>query len=106
MGLYCRNPELQPFEKSQFRNVANRATPWRAVGGLLFVTKQRVVFKPHRVDALFKAKPWSRPRADVMAVNVESGAPHLSVQNWGSRLRFELVWGILSCFWFGIRLRP
>jgi hypothetical protein len=65
VGFYFREPELWEGETVVHRYRANWAPKVRAIGGELFLTSQRVMFVPHRVDALFGAKDWSYRREEI-----------------------------------------
>lgn len=61
--------ELLPEEQVLWSCLANRTqNRWRAVGGKLFVTNQRLVFLPHFFDAALKGDKWVADRSDVTSV--------------------------------------
>jgi hypothetical protein len=52
-------PNLRPNEHviNTFR--ANRSQGWRAVGGHVLITSERVIFYPHKVDEVTGAGMWT-----------------------------------------------
>jgi hypothetical protein len=60
---------LEPDEVEQLAIPANHTVSrWRAVGGKLIATSQRLVFRPHRFDRAFGGRVWSVPLASIRAV--------------------------------------
>jgi hypothetical protein len=89
MGFYFVEPDLLPGETVRYTYAANRANSWRSIGGRLSVTDKRMVFRPHRVDALFHAQPWSCRLQDVASVNV--AAKQLNAKEMGVRNRLQIT---------------
>jgi hypothetical protein len=89
VGFYFREPELWEGETVVHRYRANWAPKVRAIGGELFLTSQRVMFVPHRVDALFGAKDWSYRREEI--AQFEMAPKHLSGRQMGVLDRIRLT---------------
>jgi hypothetical protein len=89
VGFYFVEPNLLQGEEIRRRYAANRASTWKSVGGQLLVTNLRIIFQPHRVDALFHAQPWSGRLRDVASVDV--AAKKLSAKEMGVRNRLQIT---------------
>ena len=51
---------------------ANHTVGWRAVGGKLYLTDRRLLFRPHVLErSLFFGKEWSAPRTEVAGFDVQ-----------------------------------
>ena len=66
-----KEPELHGRELVEWAVRANRSQGNRAVGGRLFLTSERLVFVPNRLDDVLGGESWSRSRQDVDDVAVE-----------------------------------
>src|SRR5205823_1300502 len=64
------SPLLGPNEVAVWSGPANRTQGWRAVGGKLFVTDQRVVFIPHSFDRKTGGSGWSCSGPEIQAIGV------------------------------------
>lgn len=93
MGVFVNDPTLQTGEEVQLRYRANRFVRWRAIGGLLLITNQRVLFQPHRFDEWFKATQWSCPAREVTGVEVVKRSLSFNPQRWRDGLMLSLVSG-------------
>ena len=78
-GGWLTSFRARPGEVIRWSAMANRTqgdptrgVP-RAVGGKLFLTNQRVLFTPHRLDYLFAGEKWEAAVADIQQVDKE---PH------------------------------
>jgi hypothetical protein len=70
-GIFTARFRLRSGEAASSVWLANYSeSSMRAVGGRLIFTTQRIAFVPHRIDAMFKAKAWERPVADVVGAKV------------------------------------
>ena len=89
MGWYFREPTLWKGETSLHRYRANRATKWRAIGGLLVATDQRLIFEPHHVDGLFGAQTIEMSLRQIDSVEVTP--PRRSTSELGIKDRLEVT---------------
>lgn len=64
-------PNVSEQEVIKWKQLANRAQGSRAVGGRLFLTDERLLFQPNRVDAATKGLPWSTALAQIASVGIE-----------------------------------
>jgi hypothetical protein len=66
MGWLIAAPEMREGERVLWRKFANRQqSAVRVVGGRLFLTDQRLIFQPHRLDAALGGEGWSAALKDV-----------------------------------------
>ena len=70
-GFWVRKPTLQADEVARWQTAANRTQGNRSVGGRLFLTNQRVLFEPNRVDSITGGQRWSVDLTEVHEVGVE-----------------------------------
>src|SRR5436853_3642919 len=70
-GGWLTSQEARTGEEVVYSRLANRMQGSRAVGGKLFLTDQRILFCPHRIDGLLAGKQWSVETGDVAEVGVE-----------------------------------
>jgi hypothetical protein len=71
MGIWVGSPLLEGVEKLRWKRAANHTQGNRAVGGRLFMTNQRLIFQPNRLDAATKGLQWSVRLRDVQSVGKE-----------------------------------
>ena len=89
-GLFAAVP-LQAGEQELARfNVNYTQSARRAVGGRLFVSTQRLVFCPHRLDAATGGETWALPRSAVTQVGVRPKGG----DTFGGGLRDRLAIGV------------
>jgi hypothetical protein len=67
-------PELKPGEQEIETYRASRSQGSRAVGGHLLLTNQRVVFYPHKLDAVTGGKSWECDLASIANLRVAEQA--------------------------------
>lgn len=71
VGWFVKSPLLRPNEQVVFDRLANRQVGWRALGGRLVGTQERLIFTPNVVDSRTGGEEWSIPLRDVRGVTVE-----------------------------------
>ncbi|WP_174278081.1 hypothetical protein [Goekera deserti] len=82
MSAWITCPQLQPGEHTLFRALANTFSGgWRALGGWVTVTDRRLLFSPHRVDALTGGRPISIDRTAIRRVTVNRPGLHAARQH-------------------------
>lgn len=70
--------------------LANRQQDgWRAVGGKLYLTNQRIIFCPHFLERVLGGKKWSTPLDDITDATTE--APDGEPLSGGLRPRLALL---------------
>jgi hypothetical protein len=69
-SAWVPKPVLKPGEREIETYRANRSQGSRAVGGHLLLTNQRVVFYPHKLDALTGGKSWECDLVSIASVGV------------------------------------
>ena len=90
-GGWITSQEARPDEEVTWSRSANRMQGSRGVGGKLFLTNQRILFSPHRIDALTGGKQWSVESANVSEVGVEpKGSGKASKLGGGLRDRLRI----------------
>lgn len=90
-GGWLTSQEAHAGEDVSWSRLANRMQGSRAVGGKLFLTDQRILFCPHRVDGLLFGKPWSVELAAVSEIGVEpKGSGKASKFGGGMRDRLRI----------------
>ncbi|MGC5258063.1 hypothetical protein ACPXCG_17095 [Gordonia sp. DT218] len=71
-GGWLASVEALPDERILLKYASNHTqSRRRAVGGRLFVTSDRIVFLPHRLDALTGGRQWAAMVEQVVRVSVE-----------------------------------
>ena len=65
-------PTLRPNERELATYPANRSQGFRALGGHLLLTDQRVVFYPHAVDSATGGKGWECELASISGVRMSA----------------------------------
>jgi hypothetical protein len=65
-------PTLRPDERELATYPANRSQGFRALGGHLLLTDQRVVFYPHAVDRATGGKSWECELASISDVRMSA----------------------------------
>src|SRR5271156_4680585 len=71
MGLWVKRPVLRAGEKVSWRRGANRSQGNRVVGGRIFVTNQRLIFVPNRLDSITGGHHWSVLLNEIEDVRLE-----------------------------------
>jgi hypothetical protein len=71
MGRWVREPELAEDESITMTLAANRQVRWRAVGGRLFVTNERLIFEPNAVDRRSGGGRWECRLGSIRSVEVD-----------------------------------
>lgn len=93
MASWIDEVELAPEEQLVWKRLANRQQgAYRAVGGRLLLTNQRLIFMPHKFDSATWGKPWSQDLARITKVAIEPrhyGVP-LVTPNVGLRRRLRI----------------
>ena len=90
-GGWLTSQEALAGEEVAWSRAANRMQGSRAVGGKLFLTDQRILFCPHRVDGLLRGKPWSVDIGAVSEIGVEpKGSGKASKLGGGLRDRLRI----------------
>jgi hypothetical protein len=69
-SAWVPKPVLKPGEREIETYRASRSQGSRAVGGHLLLTNQRVLFYPHKLDALTGGKSWECDLASISHVRV------------------------------------
>jgi hypothetical protein len=99
MGIWVRGPDLGQSEKVVWNRAANRTqSRGRAVGGRLYLTQERLVFEPNRVDAITGGSSWQAALGHIAGVS--SQAPDGNAFSGGlrTRLRLDLADGSVELF--------
>lgn len=91
MGLWIRAPRLADSETLLWKRLANRTQGGRAIGGALYLTEQRLLFQPHRIDALTGGKAWSAPLASILAAGTEARNGDPFSGGLRTRLRLDIA---------------
>ena len=91
---------LQAGEEIVLEKGANRTqSAWRAVGGKLYLTNQRIAFQSHKFDKALGGQAWSAPLGEVASVEKEGiNLGHLFGGGLRPRLRVELQGGDTQLF--------
>jgi hypothetical protein len=94
-------PEFQHDEEEIESHRANRTQAWwRAVGGQLMLTNQRLIFSPHKFDGATGGNQWECPLDAISGVataargfNPLNGSlrPRLQVDSSGTSERFVVT---------------
>lgn len=72
MEYFAGEPTLAPGEGVLWSCKANRQqSPSRHVGGRIFLTQDRVIFSPHRLDEVTGGRQWAAEKTDVVSVSTE-----------------------------------
>ncbi len=87
-GWWLAGYEELPGEVEVWSCLANRTQNWRAVGGKLFLTNQRVVFCPHRFDYVLGGQGWAGSLNDIDGFGEE--APNSEPFSGGLRTRLAI----------------
>lgn len=66
MSWMFPRPRLHANEILQAQLYANHVQNGRAVGGRLYITSQRLVFEPSRMEQLLRGKSWEMQRSDLV----------------------------------------
>jgi hypothetical protein len=85
---------LRDGEQIAWHGIANRgADNTRQVGGILYLTDQRLFFKPHILERVTQEPEWQTPLADVrMSLGPGSWDPHIPViRDVALRYRLEVI---------------
>jgi hypothetical protein len=99
VGLWFQKPVLHPGETVRWKKAANREqNGWRAVGGRLFLTDSRLLFRPHRFDARLKGEDWAANLADIASVGTEEADGHPFSGGLRRRLCIDLADGTTERF--------
>lgn len=69
-------PALKPSEHEIATYRANRTQGFRAVGGHLLLTNQRVLFYPHKIDDGTGGKSWECELTSVTSVGMSARGLH------------------------------
>jgi hypothetical protein len=94
-GIKGQAVPLEAGESVIWSRRANHTVGWRAVGGKLYLTDRRLVFRPHVLErTLFFGKEWSAPRTEVASFDVQPrGGANPFDGSLRSRLRVALRQG-------------
>lgn len=99
MGMWVREPTLEPAEEVLWKRAANRTqSDRRAVGGCLYLTAARLYFEPNRLDAMTGGQRWSAPLAAVRHAGTEQRDGNRLSGGLRTRLRLDLVGGGVELF--------
>ncbi len=73
MGLWVGKPRLKNGERLEWKKNANRQQgPIRAVGGRLYLTNERLIFSPNRVDRITRGESWQTSLTEITEIGLES----------------------------------
>jgi hypothetical protein len=79
---------LKDGESVVWSRRANHSVGWRAVGGKLYLTDRRLLFRPNGFErSLFFGKEWSAPLAEVSGFSVQ---PRSGGNPFDGRMRSRL----------------
>lgn len=98
MGIWFKHPHLSGAEQATWKSAANRAQRGRSVGGRLYLTNERLIFEPNRLDAATKGRPWSTLLDAIQCVATESPDGNVVSGGLRTRLRLDLVDGTTELF--------
>lgn len=68
MGVFLPKLELREGEKAIWEAWANHVRRAVAVGGVLAVTDERLLFQPNRIERWLRRKTWNCPRDSVVGI--------------------------------------
>jgi hypothetical protein len=98
-GRFVRPVPLHEGEEVLEEFVANYAqSTFRAVGGKLVVTTERVVFTPHHLDAATAGRTVSLPLEDIVEVGVQERGADVLAGGIRRRLRLRTQEGAAELF--------
>jgi hypothetical protein len=99
MGIWVRGPDLGQAETVVWNRAANRSqSTGRAVGGRLYLTQERLVFEPNRVDAATGGDSWQAPLGALAAVSAQPPDGRALSGGLRTRLRLDLSDGNIELF--------
>jgi hypothetical protein len=94
MGWWVGRPWLDQDESVLWTAGANRQqTLNRSVGGRLFLTEERLIFHPNRVDVLLSGEPWFALLSEIREIDMSprrATVPFLG-QTAANRNRLKVV---------------
>ena len=91
MGVWIARVQLNRDESIRWKKTANRQqSEWRAVGGLLCVTGERIGFQPNRFDARTGGEPWQARLNDVVGVAIHDKQLDVPLLGKAGKLRNRL----------------
>lgn len=90
MGVWFTTPALDAGETVKWRKAANRDQNGRAVGGRLFLTEKRLLFRPNRIDSISGGKAWTCELSQIGAVGASPRDGHPFSGGLRPRLRVEM----------------
>lgn len=73
MSWWVPEPALAQGETVVWQRPASQPQRRRLVGGRVFLTAQRLIFQPNRLEAATGAKPWAADVREIVAVGPEKG---------------------------------
>ena len=88
MGAFVARPKLRQGESVEESVFANRVQGGRAIGGKLFITNDRLLFVPHRIDKLLGGEVVAIELA--RTASIEAAVPDGSFFTGGHRRRLEV----------------
>ena len=99
MGIWVRGPDLSQSETVVWNRAANRTqSRGRAVGGRLYLTQERLVFEPNRLDALTGGAGWQTPLGRIAGVGSQAPDGNAFSGGMRTRLRLDLADGSVELF--------
>lgn len=90
--------DLKQGESVAWSSRANYSVGGRAVGGKLYITDRRVLFRPHVFDRLTGGKGFAAPLTDVAGFSVAPKDGGLFSGGLRDRLQIELASGSVHLF--------
>jgi len=87
------SPALRARERIRWQTAANRAQGGRSVGGRIFLTNQRLVFEPNRIDSITGGRQWAVPLSAIHEVGFQTRDRNLFSGGLRNRLRLTCADG-------------
>jgi len=98
VGLWIPVPSLEAEETLLWRKIVNREqSSTRSVGGRLYLTDRRFIFRAHLVDRLTGGLSWEVVLPAVRRIDIEPGTHEIprpgAAAHWRRRLRIMTIRG-------------
>jgi hypothetical protein len=98
VGLWVRSPRLFPSEKVRWKKSANQTQGHRPIGGCLYLTNERLLFQPSRVNAVSHGERWSISLQMIQRIEKQMPDGNRFSGGLRTRLRIDLEDGTVQRF--------